>query len=30
MSRLGNSHLEARVKRGAVILRRMVGLLALW
>jgi len=30
MSRLGNSHLEARVKRGAVILRLMVGLLALW
>jgi len=30
MSRLGNSHLEARLKRGAVILRRMVGLLALW
>jgi len=30
MSRLGNSHLEARVKHGAVILRRMVGLLVLW
>lgn len=30
MSRLGNSHLEPRVKRGAVTLRRMVGLLVLW
>jgi len=30
MSRLGNSHLEARLKSGAVIFRRLVGLLALW